>query len=246
MSTPGLALAAPSGDDGPQIELDPEAVGEPEARSEDDAEDDGGEHDPVASGDDQGSDADEAEGEGTDDDLLDPAQCPALFGDPEDHRYNARVRKAKLTWLETRGDVVEITHTTDWSRPFYVEFAGIELLETEVDARGRWSAVVEVDDAVPGCPPGQYAVEPDDALGKQAQVLGITDGALLVEFEGDLAYLMTADAEIPTWQMVWRSGWYFVRRREVSATKSKRSRARTNRNRSKRNRRNRNRRSRRR
>ncbi len=175
---------------------------------------------------------------------LEPEQCPALFGDAKDQDYNRRVREAKLTWLETRGNVVEITHTTSWKRPFYLELAGIELVETEIDEDGEWSAVVAVEDAVPDCPSGRYLIDEDASLGKQARVVGVIDGTMLVDFEGRLAYLMTQDAEIPTWQMVWRSGWYFIKRREVTATKSN-SRARTSRNRN-RNKRNRNRRSRRR
>lgn len=226
---------------------DPPEAAEP---GEDDAGDGDDAEDEVEAGDEADDDgADEHEGAEHEDaevDLQDPDMCPALFGDAETRDYNSRVREAKLTWLETRGDVVEITHTTDWKRPFYLELAGVELVETELDERGEWSAVVEVDERMEDCPAGQYPVEDDFALGKQARVVGVVDGAMLVEFEGDLAYLMTEDAEIPTWQMVWRSGWYFIRRREVSATKArKRSRTRRSRNRS-RNRRSRNRRSRRR
>ncbi len=222
-----------------------ESMGDPPVEaaesSEDEADDGGDEVDA-----DDADDEDDAEHGAAEVELQDPDMCPALFGDPETRDYNSRVREAKLTWLETRGDVVEITHTTDWKRPFYLELAGVELVETEVDEQGDWSAVVEVDERMEDCPAGQYPVEDDFALGKQARVVGVVDGAMLVEFEGDLAYLMTEDAEIPTWQMVWRSGWYFIRRREVSATKArKRSRTRRSRTRS-RNRRSRNRRSRRR
>lgn len=177
---------------------------------------------------------DESEGQDVDGELLDPDQCPALFGDEDDRDYNRRVREAKLTWLESRGGVVEITHTTSWRRPFYLELAGVALIETEPDGRGGGSAVVVVDDAVPDCEPGHYPLEPDFALGKQGRVIGVVDGSVLIDFEDRLAYLMTEDAEPPTWQMVWRSGWYFIRRREVTATKptARRNRNRnTNRNR---------------
>ena len=171
--------------------------------------------------------------------LLDPGQCPALFGDADDQDYNRRVREAKLTWLEVRGNVVEITHTTSWKRPFYLELAGVALAETTVDEAGAWSAVVDVQDAVAGCPSGRYAVGEDVSLGKQARVMGVTDGVMLVDFEDKLAYLMTAEAEVPTWQMVWRSGWYFIKRREVTSTKSTRRKTNRNRSRKKTNRRSR-------
>lgn len=152
--------------------------------------------------------------------------------------------------VETRGHVVEITHGNRWRRPFYLELEGVELLETELDDRGRYTALLEVsndkiDDVE--CADGVYRVDADAALGKQARVIDVLDGVMLVEYEGDLAYLMTAEAEAPTWQMVWRSGWYFVRQREVgSFAGKKRSRARKSRSRrNTRNRRNRNRRNRR-
>lgn len=191
---------------------------------------------------DDAADGEELAADDGEDELLDPGMCPALFGDDETQDYNRRVRKAKLTWLETRGDVVEITHTTTWKRPFYLELAGIELVDTAVDEEGEWSAVVELDETIAGCPAGQYELDADASLGKQARVMGVVQDTLLVDFEGKLAYLMTDEAEAPTWQMVWRSGWYFIKRREVSASKSK-SRARTrktnNRNRNRRNRRSR-------
>lgn len=145
--------------------------------------------------------------------------------------------------VETRGDVVEITHGNRWRRPFYLELDGVTLLDTEVDDRGRYTALLEVtndkiDDVE--CTDGVYRVDVDAALGKQARVIGVLDGVMLVEYEGDLAYLMTAEAEAPVWQMVWRSGWYFVRQREVGSFAGK-QRSRARKSRSRRNNRNRNR-----
>lgn len=234
LAFPAAAVAAPdladeSAPDGPSNDgTKPTSADEEPARIE------SGPEAPTEDG--STDDADAADGPGDDgaDDphgpWLDPDQCPTLFGDADDRDYNRRVREAKLTWLEARGNVVEITHTTSWKRPFYLELAGIELVDTEVGEDGEWSAVVAVDDAVPDCPSGRYAVDADTSLGKQARIVGVVDGTMLVDFEGRLAYLMTEDAEIPTWQMVWRSGWYFIKRREVTATKSN-SRARTSRNR---------------
>lgn len=195
-----------------------QARAEPQAPGADEPEQTDGERE-------AGDPADGALGEA--DELLDPDLCPALFGDAKTRDYNRRVREAKLTWLEPRGKVVEITHTTSWKRPFYLELSGIELVETTVDETGEWSAVVDVDDAVPDCEPGLYPVEPDFALGKQGRIIGVVDGSVLVDFEDRLAYLMTEDAEPPTWQMVWRSGWYFIRRREVTATRAKTTRSRS-------------------
>lgn len=172
-------------------------------------------------------------------DPIHPARvCARLFGDRADRRWHRELRTAEMVSVESRGRIVEITHGTRWHRPFYLELAGVELVATELDGPGEWSAVLDVEgEAIDDvdCPSGLYRIGRDAALGKQARVIAVLDGALLVEFEGNLAYLLTPEAEAPTWQMVWRSGWYFVRKSEVeSFTGNNRSRVRraTNRNRS--------------
>ncbi|MCA9539212.1 MAG: hypothetical protein KC620_10025 [Myxococcales bacterium] len=154
--------------------------------------------------------------------MADARACPDLFGDVEDRSENRAWRKRMLSWVEQRGPVVEITHSTTWKRPFYLEFAGIELMETGEQDNKRY-AIIRVGADRPAaidCEPGDYLVHVDDALGRQGRVLAVLDGSLLIDFDGQLGYLMTAEAEPPVWQMVWRSGWYFVHRHEVRFSKN--------------------------
>jgi hypothetical protein len=156
------------------------------------------------------------------DEILAARRCPRLFGDAARRRLHREQRTAALIAVERRRDVVEITHAMQWDRPFYLELAGVELVATEIGEDGRWTALLSIDEqaaADVGCTSGRYRVAADAALGKQARVVAVVDDIVLVEFEGNLAYLLAPEARIPVWQMVWRSGWYFVRPREVSSFK---------------------------
>ncbi len=200
------------------------------------AEDDEG-HDADALADDDGHDAptdlaDDAPTDLADDALLDPRVCRLVFGSKRTHRTNREQRKANLSWVERTGNVIDVTHSTRWRQPFYLEFRGLELVETEMED-GERVGFVHLEDAQ-NCPSGLYPVRIDDNLGEDARVLAVLPDTLLVEFRGRLGYLLTADAATPQWRMVWRSPWKTIRRYKspVSVSKGKKARKRRTKRRS--------------
>ncbi|MCA9543183.1 MAG: hypothetical protein KC613_02305 [Myxococcales bacterium] len=160
--------------------------------------------------------------------------CPRVFGSPAYKRKLTKRRKRLLDDVDPNGDIVDIAHSTDWRRPFYLEFTGVELLAAEGDE----GAAFRVDDALADldCEPGVYHLDVDDSLGDDTAILAVLDDVVLVEFKGQLGYLATDDAEIPTWRMIWLAPWRIIRRRETGVSRStmpsrSRSRARNNRSR---------------
>ncbi len=234
----GVSTAHADPDDDPTPAAD---VGDLEAADE--AEGEGSEvEDEVDDAEALADEADaDAEVEGTDpthlaeDALLDPGACRLVFGSKRTHRTNRHQRKAHLSWVERTGNVIDITHSTRWRRPFYLEFRGLELVETEMED-GERVGYVHLEDAQ-NCPSGLYPVRQDDNLGEDARVQAVLPDTQLVEFRGRLGYLLTADAATPQWRMVWRSPWKTIRRYKspVSVSKGKKakrsSKRRTRRNR---------------
>lgn len=163
--------------------------------------------------------------------VLGPEACTDVFGDADIKAQNADTRAFDLSWIERRGDIVEITHSARWKRPYYVEFAGLEVVDVTMAEDGSTgSARVRLErggDDGAKCRDGLYEVGPDLALGGTARVLGVIDEGLIVEHDGNLAYMLKEKALPPTWQMVWRAPWYIVRRKSSSASKSSASKSRS-------------------
>lgn len=148
--------------------------------------------------------------------ILTAADCPFVLGTGGSHATNAARRDKVVSWVEASGSVVDITHSARWRRPYYLEFDGLGLGETTF-RDGAWAAVVDLDESF-GCPAGRYQLTPDDNLGGDTWVIAVLPDLVLVEFQGNLAYLLTEDGEAPTWRMVWRSPWKTVRRWQGSVT----------------------------
>ncbi|MCB9535359.1 MAG: hypothetical protein H6704_03775 [Myxococcales bacterium] len=223
------AHADPDDDPTPAAAVEVDDVDEPADDADDDVadEDDDG-HDPIADDEDEAED-EEDDGAASptdlaDDALLDPDRCRLVFGSKRTRRTNRHQRKANLSWVERTGNVVDVTHSTRWRQPFYLEFRGLELVETEMED-GERVGFVHLEDAQ-NCPSGLYPVHTDDNLGEDARVLAVLPDTLLVEFRGRLGYLLTADAATPQWRMVWRSPWKTIRRYKspVSVSKGKKKR----------------------
>jgi hypothetical protein len=125
-----------------------------------------------------------------------------FFGDPEARAKNRMHRVGVLRGIDASVWPILIVHQADWTRPKPAKIPGLELMETDAN-----EAVVALDHAAFGCPPGQYRIHVDASLGESGRVLGIVDGAILFEYDGALYYLHERHAAPKTWSMVWIAPW---------------------------------------
>lgn len=137
---------------------------------------------------------------------LPSSACPALFGDEAARAENRELRKERLVGVRRGEHVVEILHSdSGWRAPEQKRLPGIEVLFVGAEGavvlvKERWAEV---------CTPGRYWLGVDDALGTEARVLALLDGALLVERAGRLLVIPAREqavAALPV-RMIWRSAY---------------------------------------
>lgn len=151
-------------------------------------------------------------------DLHDSDACPRLFGTEHLTEKHAARRERVLWGVERAASVVEVEHSAGWDRPHYLEFRGLELVDAAPGAEATFRVTPTLDR--PGCEAGEYTVGVDDSLGERGHVLAVLNDVVLVEYLGQLSYLATPEATIPTWRMVWRSPWKLVKRRHTGVASS--------------------------
>jgi hypothetical protein len=132
--------------------------------------------------------------------------CPQVFGGSMLHAQNSERRRSLLYSVESSARSIFIVHSGAWKDPRPLAVAGIRLLETRSAARTP-NAVVELEADLFGCKRGRYAVQRDDAIGAGAYVLAVLDGALLIEYLGELRFIHVDGVDPGPFSRAWRSRW---------------------------------------
>lgn len=145
-----------------------------------------------------------------------PGECESLFGHEEEWRRNERHRRRVLVGVSAMDDDIWIIHRSDWADPEPLRFSDLVLRDVVLRPNCPAVAIFAVgDDHEPavedlGCEPGLYAVRVDTSLGDRAQVMAILSQGVLIEDEGQLAYVTVedhagfVDQEVQ-FRMVWRA-----------------------------------------
>ncbi len=141
--------------------------------------------------------------------LKSPEDCPLLFGSPASIERNKKARTAHLEAVAAGEHMINLTHTGPWQKPTIMRLQGVELVATAGVDGDDPSALVEVGElpAGIGCEPGLYELKVDNSIGGQAHILAIVEGAVLLEYSGDLRFIQTREAAMPMFRMIWRSTW---------------------------------------
>lgn len=141
--------------------------------------------------------------------LKQASDCPLLFGTPASIERNKQARTKHLEEVASGEHMINLTHTGPWQKPTIMRLQGVELMATAGVDGDDPSALVEVGElpAGMGCQPGLYELKVDNSIGGQAHILAIVEGAVLLEYNGDLKFIQTRQAPTPVFRMIWRSTW---------------------------------------
>ncbi len=160
--------------------------------------------------------------------LLDASMCSDLFGNNQTHDSNRTARQENLVSIRRYSHATVIVHHTNWDQPRYVEYPGIDLVDTTMFSNHNTHPVayIEITERLNkiDCTPGIYTINVDDAIGKKTKVLAILEDLVLIERDDELLYLASdPNLEKPHWQMVWASPWKIIKTPESSKSSSVRS-----------------------
>ena len=147
-------------------------------------------------------------------------ECPGLFGDRSTVLANQAFRTSRLNFVMQGEESVTIVQFHNWAKPERMRIDGLDLVRTST--RG---AYLNVHLGWDECPDGTYIAYVDDAVGEKGRVLGIVEGAILLEYDGHLTYLLAKDTAPIDWQMAWSSRFsmapYLSKKSTPVASKSK-------------------------
>lgn len=139
--------------------------------------------------------------------------CPQLFGDEETRERNRRHRKELLLSVRRGRYCHVVLHSAQWKDPQPVDYVGLSLLRTRIDAESGPQALVSVSGEIAelDCAPGLYLIGIDDSIGEEARILAILREAILIEDGQELKYIKSEGAPSPVWRMIWKSSWSMPR-----------------------------------
>jgi hypothetical protein len=140
-------------------------------------------------------------------------ECPELFGDQDDRDENRLTREESLESVKVCKYAINLVHTADWRRPKKVQLEGLELIDICIEEGRTPLAVLRLEEPLEEieCEPGLYIVKVDDSIGADVQVLYILENVLLLEYDGQLGYLVVEGEKMPMWRLIWRSTWKMPR-----------------------------------
>lgn len=152
-------------------------------------------------------------------------ECPTLFGTAARRDANAAWRGRVFHGVRRGERTLDVFHSmASWRAPVRMRLPGVEVVAIERDESGEALAFVHVDEQVGACE-GDYALDVDDSIGADANVLAVLEEGVLVMHDGDLVLLGALGAAPPDFRMIWQSGFVV----DVAASaKGKASGAKTN------------------
>lgn len=128
--------------------------------------------------------------------------CPAIFGDEQDHLENHRARIQRIESVIQMGDHADILYFEDADEPSIMSIKGMTLVSSSIDD-GVAEVRIDSDAGLP-CDGGTYTLETDQSIGRDAHVVAVLDDAVLVDFDGELRYLVVDGARVD-FNLIWRS-----------------------------------------
>ncbi|MEQ8276003.1 MAG: hypothetical protein RMA76_38615 [Deltaproteobacteria bacterium] len=130
------------------------------------------------------------------------AHCEAVFGDESDHEENQRMREQRIESVMQVGDHADILYFEDVEEPSLMSIKGMTLVSSSIDD-GVAEVRIESESGLP-CEAGAYTLTTDQSIGRDAHVVAVLDDAVLLEFDGELRYLLVDGARVD-WNLIWRS-----------------------------------------
>lgn len=161
---------------------------------------------------------------------LTESDCPALFGDASQRAANRDRRAGAVRAVWRLDGSAAVLHTRQWrdAEPLRVE--GVEVIGRD-SSNEEPRVLLRLGEELASlqCEPGLYSIGVDAALGEGAYVLSITPRLVLVQWHGELRYLISREDQLTDVQVIWGSPWRVPRPVEPyrgSTTRSRRSRRR--------------------
>lgn len=138
--------------------------------------------------------------------------CVTLFGDEAEQEANQQAREHLLEDVTADAYAINITHRGEWTEPVEALHPNLTLLETFVGDDCLAAALVQVHQStVSDCEPGTYVIALDNTFGQSAVLVDVLVGHLLIDVEGELAYVSESGAQTPVWRMIWHPTWTMPR-----------------------------------
>ncbi len=161
-----------------------------------------------------------------------PAEaCQALFIPSGENRREAQAHQKKLLRIKDTRKIVTLIHRSNaWTKPpVHAHTESLSVVDIATNADGRHVALIEVPEDLAekvDCEPGLYRIDRNDELLPGTDVLAISEDFILIDHNGQLAYLTPGGPRHVTFRMVWQSPWSVKRETATSQSSSRKKKRR--------------------